>query len=65
MLQLEKIKNNIQRLLPNKDKSQHIKLASTTGTNNNTSNLSKNTIEAKPLLTDMEFRWIENYKEIS
>ena len=64
MLQLEKIKNNIQRLLPNKDKSQHIKLTSTNN-NNNKSNLSKSTVEAIPLLTDMEFRWIENYKEIS
>ena len=64
MLQLEKIKNNIQRLLPNKDKSQHIKLTFTT-TNNNKSTLSKNTVDSIPLLTDMEFRWIENYKEIS
>ena len=63
MLQLEKIKNNIQRLLLNKDKSQYIKLTFTT--TNNKSTLSKNTVDSIPLLTDMEFRWIENYKEIS
>jgi hypothetical protein len=53
-----KIKNNFQNLLPNKDKNEHIKSISN---RNNKSNLSKNLIEEIPLLTDMEFKWIENY----
>jgi hypothetical protein len=53
-----KIKNNFQNLLPNKDKNEHIKL---TSNKNNKSNLSKNLIEEIPLLTDIEFKWIENY----
>jgi hypothetical protein len=53
-----KIKNNFQNLLPNKDKNEHIKL---TSNKNNKSNLSKNLIEEIPLLTNIEFKWIENY----
>lgn len=58
MLQLEKIKNNIQNLLLIKNKIQYIKLASTRDIGSNI--LSNNAIETMPLLTDMEFKWAEN-----
>ncbi|HJU60317.1 MAG TPA: hypothetical protein VJ583_11240 [Nitrososphaeraceae archaeon] len=60
MLQLNKIKNDIQILLSNKDKNQDIKLPSNNDDNKSNS-LKNNTIESGPLLTDMEFSWIENY----
>ena len=58
MLQLNKIKNDIQILLSNKD--QDIKLPSNNDDNKSNS-LKNSTIESGPLLTDMEFSWIENY----
>ena len=60
MLQLNKIKKDIQILLSNKDKNQDIKLPSNNDDNKSNS-LKNNTIESGPLLTDMEFSWIENY----
>jgi hypothetical protein len=54
-----KIKNNFQNLLPNKDKNQNLRPPSN---NDNKNVLSNNIIEEIPLLTDMEFKWIENYR---
>jgi hypothetical protein len=54
-----KIKNNFHSLLPNKDKNQNLKSPSN---NDNKNGLSNNIIEEIPLLTDMEFKWIENYQ---
>ena len=54
-----KIKNNFHNLLPNKDKNQNIKPPSN---NDNKNGLINNIIEEIPLLTDMEFKWIENYQ---
>ena len=54
-----KIKNNFQNLLPNKDKNQNLRPPSN---NDNKNVLSNNIIEEIPLLTDMEFKWIENYQ---
>lgn len=54
-----KIKNNFHNLLPNKDKNQNLKQPSN---NDNKNGLTNNIIEEIPLLTDMEFKWIENYQ---
>lgn len=54
-----KIKNNFHNLLPNKDKNQNLKQPSN---NDNKNGLINNIIEEIPLLTDMEFKWIENYQ---
>lgn len=62
MLELENIKNSIYSIItPIKDKKQQIiKIESTIDNNNYEKNLSNNSPTEKlfPLLTDMEFRWI-------
>ena len=59
MLHVEKIKFNIRTMLKINNKKHSIKLISEN--DNNKENLSNNTPEPVPVLTDMEFKWIEDY----
>jgi hypothetical protein len=58
VLPLEKIKFNIRNWVPNKVKSQKLKL---TSDNNNKENISTKSIASVPSLHDMEFNWVEDY----
>ena len=59
MLPIEKIKFNIQTMLKINTKKSSIKLIS--DNDSNKEKLSNKTPEPVPLLTDMEFKWIEDY----
>ncbi len=59
MLHIEKIKFNIRTMLKLNDKKHSIKLISEN--DNNKEKLSNKTPEPVPVLTDMEFNWIEDY----
>ena len=59
MLHIEKIKFNIRTMLKINDKKHSIKLISEN--DNNKEILSNKTPEPVPVLTDMEFKWIEDY----
>ena len=59
MLPIEKIKFNIRTMLKVNTKKSSIKLIS--DNDNTNENLSNKTPEPVPVLTDMEFTWIEDY----
>ena len=59
MLYIEKIKFNIRTILKINDKKHSIKLIS--DSHNNKENLSNKTPDPVPVLTDMEFKWIDDY----
>ena len=59
MLRIEKIKFNIRTMLKVNTKKPSIKLIS--DNDNTKENLSNKTPEPVPILTDMEFQWIEDY----
>jgi len=59
MLQIEKMRINLRNKLKIKNKTKSINLLS--DNYNNKENLSKNTEEPVPLLTDMEFNWMDDY----
>jgi hypothetical protein len=60
MLQIGRMRINLLNRLKIKDQNQSIKLHSDND-NNSKENLSNNTPVPSPLLTDMEFNWIEDY----
>lgn len=60
MLQIGKMRINLLTRLKIKNKNQSVKLISE-DKNNHKENLSNNTTRPVPLLTDMEFNWIEDY----
>ena len=60
MLQIGKMRINLLTRLKIKNKNQSVKLKSE-DKNNRKENLSNNTTRPVPLLTDMEFNWIEDY----
>ena len=60
MLQSGRMRINLLHRLKIKDKNQSIKLHSDND-DNSKENLSNNTPVPSPLLTDMEFNWIEDY----
>lgn len=60
MLQIGKMRINLLTRLKIKNKNQSVKLISE-NENNHKENLSNNTTRPVPLLTDMEFNWIEDY----
>lgn len=60
MLQIGKMRINLLTRLKIKNKNQPVKLKSE-DKNNHKENLSNNTTRPVPLLTDMEFNWIEDY----
>lgn len=60
MLQIGKMRINLLTRLKIKNKNQSVKLISE-NKNNHKENLSNNTTRPVPLLTDMEFNWIEDY----
>ena len=59
MLPIEKMGINLCNKLKIKNKTKSINLLSHNG--NKKENLSKNTEGPVPLLTDMEFNWIDDY----
>jgi hypothetical protein len=59
MLQIEKMRINLRNKLKLKNKTKSINLLS--DNDNKKENLSKNTEGPVPLLTDMEFNWIDDY----
>ena len=59
MLHIEKIKFNIRTMLKVNTKKPSIKLIS--ANDNTKENFSNKTPEPVPVLTDMEFKWIEDY----
>jgi len=59
MLQIEKMRINLRNKLKIKNKTKSINLLS--DNYNNKENLSKNAEEPVPLLTDMEFNWMDDY----
>jgi hypothetical protein len=60
MLPIEKMRINLLSRLKIKNKNQSVKLISDRDNNNN-KNLPNNTTGPVPLLSDMEFNWIEDY----
>lgn len=60
MLQIGKMRINLLTRLKIKNKNQSVKLISE-NKNNHKENSSNNTTRPVPLLTDMEFNWIEDY----
>ena len=60
MLQIGKMRINLLTRLKIKNKNQSVNLISE-NKNNHKENLSNNTTSPVPLLTDMEFNWIEDY----
>ena len=60
MLQIGKMRINLLTRLKIKNKNQSVKLISE-NKNKHKENLSNNTTRPVPLLTDMEFNWIEDY----
>ena len=60
MLQIGRVRFNFLDRLKIKNKNQSIILHSYND-NNSKENLSNNTSVPPPLLTDMEFNWIEDY----
>lgn len=60
MLQIGRVRFNFLDRIKIKNKKQSIILHSDKD-NNNKENLSNNTSVRAPLLTDMEFNWIEDY----
>jgi hypothetical protein len=60
MLQIGKMRINLLTRLKIKNKKQSVKLISE-NKNNDKENSSNNTTRPVPLLTDMEFNWIEDY----
>ena len=59
MLQIDKIKFNIRTILKIKNKKQSIKLRS--DNDNKRENILNSNKDSVPSLTDMEFKWIEDY----
>ena len=60
MLQIGRVRFNFLDRLKIKNKNQSVKLISDRDNNNN-KNLPNNTTGPVPLLSDMEFNWIEDY----
>ena len=60
MLQIGKKRIKLLNRLKIKNRNQSVKLISK-NENNHKENLSNNTTGPVPLLSDMEFNWIENY----
>ncbi len=59
MLQIDKLKFNIRTMLKIKNKKQSIKLIS--DNDNKRENILNSNKDSVPSLTDMEFKWIEDY----
>jgi hypothetical protein len=61
MLQIGRVSVNFLDRLKIKNKKKSIIRHSDNDNNNNKENLSNNTSISSPLLSDMEFNWIEDY----
>jgi hypothetical protein len=61
MLQIGRVRFNFLNRLKIKDKNQSIILHSNNDNKSKESLLNNNTSVPSPLLTDMEFNWIEDY----